>query len=82
VLVLGRHVREGFVIVLPDGRTVRVSVLSPRTGEGVRLGVQAPADVRIWRDEVWAKKQAGAVPAAPGPAEDSSGGFGPPAGQG
>lgn len=33
------------------GRTIKVTVLSVRKGE-VRLGIDAPSSVSIWRDEL------------------------------
>jgi len=47
MLVLSRRLKEEIVI---DGN-IRVVVLSI-SGNRVRLGIDAPADVTIWRDEL------------------------------
>jgi carbon storage regulator len=60
MLVLSRRVDEAIVI----GGKVRVVVAQVR-GETVRLGVQAPRDVRVDREEVHLRKE---VPAR-GPPE-------------
>jgi carbon storage regulator CsrA len=57
MLVLTRRSGELVVLTLADGSTVAVEVLSIRRGkdgERVRLGLTAPADVRIDRAEVHA----------------------------
>jgi carbon storage regulator len=58
MLVLGR--KEGEQIVLPDcGVTVTVIAIA---GNQVRLGISAPPEVAIHREEIWQKisKAAGA----------------------
>jgi len=53
VLILTRKPRESVVIQLPDGRRVTVVLMDVhRTGQRVRLGFDAPADVKIHRDEL------------------------------
>lgn len=42
-------------IVLPDGRQVVVQVVDFGDGGHCRLGVTAPADVRIYRGELFAR---------------------------
>lgn len=49
MLVLGRKVGER--IVVPDFNVV-VTVVSVKGGQ-VRLGVSAPAEVGVYRDELW-----------------------------
>jgi carbon storage regulator len=53
MLVLSRHKDERVVI---NGNVV-VTVVEIR-GDKVRLGFEAPADVEIHREEVWAQIQA------------------------
>jgi len=53
MLVLSRKIEEMIVI----GGEVRISVLSIR-GRHVRLGIEAPADVAIDREEIHKRKQA------------------------
>ena len=53
MLVLTR--KSGETIVLPE-QQVTVTVLEVR-GDRVRLGIEAPADVRIHRIEVWRRIQ-------------------------
>jgi carbon storage regulator len=59
MLVLTRRVGEEIVI---DG-CIRVTVLDARHNK-VRLGVSAPANVRVDRDEVHERRQHGWVDAA------------------
>ena len=53
MLVLSRRVGERLVI---DDKIV-VTVIEVR-GEQVRLGIEAPPEVPVWREEVVAKKDA------------------------
>ena len=56
MLILTRKPRESVVIQLPDGRRVTVVVMDVhRTGQRIRLGFDAPADVKIHRDELLAQ---------------------------
>ena len=62
MLILTRKVGE----VIRIGDTVTIRVLEVR-GSQVRLGVEAPADVRIFREEVYRAmqdEQAGTAPAS------------------
>ncbi len=43
--------REGEAIVIPAARLE--IVVEEISGERVRLGLRAPTDVDIWRDEIW-----------------------------
>jgi carbon storage regulator CsrA len=43
--------REGEAIVIPAARLE--IVVEEIAGERVRLGLRAPADVDIWRQEIW-----------------------------
>jgi len=54
-LILSRKVQEAIVI----GDDIRVTVLEIG-GRNVRLGVEAPEDVAVDREEVRARKEAGA----------------------
>jgi carbon storage regulator len=65
MLVLTRRVGEGITI----GTNIRVVVVEMKGGQ-VRLGIEAPADVPIHRDEIYAKvreenKKAAAADAIP-----------------
>ena len=60
MLVLTRYTGEKVIIQLGDGREVSVIVCdvikNPKTGNyKVRLGFEAPEDIRIDRDEVYRK---------------------------
>ncbi|MDE3224721.1 MAG: carbon storage regulator CsrA [Nitrospirota bacterium] len=50
MLVLTRKLGEGITI----GDDIRVVVLEMKAGQ-VRLGIEAPSDVQVHRDEVYAK---------------------------
>lgn len=52
MLVTNRRIGEGLVITLPDGRVIVVKVISVKGQSSCRLGVDAPADVHIRRDEL------------------------------
>ena len=53
MLVVARKKQESVVILLPDGRQVRVWNLGVPRGLGeVRLGIEAPGDVNIRRGEI------------------------------
>jgi carbon storage regulator len=67
VLVLSRHASESVMV----GEDVVVTVLEVR-GDVVRLGISAPRDVQVHREEVWrARQEDGPAVTAPaeGPAE-------------
>jgi carbon storage regulator CsrA len=51
MLVLKRRIGEGLVLRLADGRTVRLEVLDAGR-HGLRLGIEAPADVHVLREEL------------------------------
>ncbi len=72
MLVLTRKLGE----IIRVGETVTVRILEVR-GNQVRLGVEAPADVRIYREEVYraicAEHEAPAAPPAPAPARSRAG---------
>ena len=77
MLVLTRKIGEQIRI----GDTVTVRVLEVR-GSQVRLGVDAPADVRIYREEIYhpEREANGAVQPANGAAEPANVGTPTPAG--
>lgn len=55
MLVLSRGKNEGITLSLPDGRRIRVVAVDFRShGTKVRLGVEAPSDIAVHRDEVQA----------------------------
>ena len=53
MLVLARHRDESIIIPLPDGRRVRIMVVNIR-GDQVRIGIEAPKDIPVHREEVMA----------------------------
>ncbi len=56
-LVLGRRPGEALVLALADGRRIVVRVTEVRPGR-TRLGIDAPADVAVHREEVLAEVEA------------------------
>jgi carbon storage regulator len=56
MLVLSRRVDERIVV---DGR-ITVTVVEIRAGK-IRLGVEAPPEVPVWREELVAKKEMAAA---------------------
>jgi len=72
MLVLTRKLGE----IIRVGETVTVRILEVR-GNQVRLGVEAPADVRIYREEVYraicAEHETPAGAPAPAPARSRAG---------
>lgn len=52
MLVLNRAKGEKIIILLPDGREVAVFPAEIRSLNKVRIGVEAPADVKIFREEL------------------------------
>ena len=48
MLILTRKQDESIVI----GGNIKVTVLSDRHGQ-VKLGIEAPEDVKIWREEIY-----------------------------
>lgn len=75
MLILTRKVGE----MIRIGDTVTVRVLEVR-GSQVRLGVDAPTEVRIFREEVYRAAHGGAEP-ADRPADDTRGMNGDPRGK-
>lgn len=61
MLVVSRHVDESVII----GGSVRVTVLRDRDGK-VRLGIEAPRDVEIWREELYERVMGGPWPGVRG----------------
>jgi len=59
VLVLGRRVGEGIMI----GHNIKVTVLVV-AGDKVRIGIEAPAEVEVHREEVYLEIQQANVGAA------------------
>ena len=56
MLVLSRRIGERLVI---DGR-ITVTVIDIRGGQ-IRLGIEAPKEVPVWREEVKAKREMAAA---------------------
>lgn len=57
MLTLTRRVGESIVIELPSGETIEIVAKQIRRNQ-VRIGVIAPRDLRIYREEVWNEMQA------------------------
>jgi carbon storage regulator len=52
MLVLSRRLGERLVFLLPTGREVTLDVLGI-AGNQVRLGITAPTDIKVHREEVY-----------------------------
>jgi carbon storage regulator CsrA len=64
MLVLSRLKDERLVLDLGDGRLVWLTVCDVRRrprlqGSQVRLGIEAPQEVKVWREEIWNGMAAG-----------------------
>jgi carbon storage regulator len=53
MLKLTRNTNESIII---GGDDIKITVLSDARGQ-VKLGIEAPDDVEIWRDEIYEKIQ-------------------------
>ncbi len=51
MLVLGRKENESILI----GDSIRITIVG-RCGSSIKLGVEAPRDVRVWREEIRAQQ--------------------------
>ena len=51
MLVVSRKKNETFIITAKDGSTITVTVIDIDRGK-VRLGIEAPRDIPIWREEI------------------------------
>ena len=51
MLILTRRIGETLIIELPTGETIEVTVLEIK-GSQVRLGIEAPEEVHIIREEL------------------------------
>ena len=51
-LVLSRRPGERVIVRLPDGREIRIAVVEYRRDRQVRLALDAPDDVVIYREEL------------------------------
>jgi carbon storage regulator CsrA len=58
LLVLGRKIGEAFLVMLEDGRTIRVSYEQQRGGSA-RIGIEAPPEIRVVREELLAADRPG-----------------------
>ena len=52
MLILTRSQNESIII----NDDIKITVISDRHGQ-VKLGIEAPEDVEIWREEIYAKRQ-------------------------
>lgn len=60
-LVLTRRIGEEIIITLPDGKSHVTIFVEDINGKQVKLGLNAPIDVKIDRKEIFERKQAGEV---------------------
>ena len=58
MLILTRHPGETIIIETPAGERIQVVVLGVK-GNQVRVGIEAPADVTILREELIDRPQTG-----------------------
>lgn len=53
MLVLARRPTEAIIITTPTGEQIRVTVVSwDRGHRNIRIGIEAPDNIRIWREEI------------------------------
>jgi carbon storage regulator len=52
MLVLSRKENESIVLTLPNGQEIVVTVVEIDRGK-IRLGFEAPLDIKIFRTEIW-----------------------------
>jgi carbon storage regulator len=52
MLILTRSQSESTII----NDNIKITVISDRHGQ-VKLGIEAPEDVKIWREEIYTKRQ-------------------------
>lgn len=55
MLVLSRREGQSLLFVLPDGGEIRVTI--NQGGHNVICGIEAPPEVKIWREEVIKKEE-------------------------
>jgi len=53
MLLLTRKTDERIKIITPDGTVINVMVCKVKSDGGVRIGIDAPKNVEIHREEVW-----------------------------
>ena len=63
MLVLTRRPGETIMIELPSGERIQVAVLGQK-GNQIRLGIEAPADTLILREELVSRSQTGSWPSS------------------
>lgn len=63
MLILTRRVGETLVIKMPDGTEIRTTILGVK-GNQVRIGVDAPKNVIVDREEIYERRMAGMQPKA------------------
>ncbi len=51
MLVIGRKLNESLILRLSDGETIEIKITE--IGNQVRLGVEAPQSMQIWRKELY-----------------------------
>ncbi len=52
MLILTRNLNESIII----NDNIKITVISDKHGQ-VKLGIEAPEDVKIWREEIYTKRQ-------------------------
>lgn len=58
MLVLTRRLSETLIVTHPDGTKIKFTVLGVK-GNQVRIGVDAPKEVTVDREEIHIRKEAG-----------------------
>ena len=61
MLILTRKLQEGVTVLLPDGRRLRVCLVTVDRGKA-RLGFEGPPDVKFFRDELLPAERPAVLP--------------------
>lgn len=56
MLVIGRKRNESFIIDVPRQARIVVQIVSVESGH-IRIGIDAPLDVKVWRSELAEKRE-------------------------
>ena len=51
MLILSRKIDEPIILLLPNGDRVEI-VLTEYDGRNTKVGIDAPQDIEIWREEI------------------------------
>ena len=55
MLVITRRQHERIILVLPNGQQIAIELLDQRRQSVARIGITAPEDVKIYREEILTK---------------------------